>query len=111
MRQEPVQPDMPEVDGHIPFAHQAAVISVMMPPLAIGLGIIANLVSRIHLAPALVISSLSVLLLGGGLLCAVIALSGIRTYGTNRLFGRGIAGLMLNGIFLLVLIVGIMRAT
>lgn len=102
--------DLPEVDGHIPVSHQAAVITVLMPPLAIALGVVANLTSRASIVAALAVSGISIVLLGFGFGCALLALSGIRAYGTNRLLSRGVAGLLLNGIFLLVIIVGMTRA-
>ena len=100
--------ELPEIDGQTPIPHQAAMFGVVTPPLAVGLGLVASFLTRGHLA-MLVVSAANILLLSIGLICATIALMGIRTYGTDRLLQRGLGGLILNGMFLLYIVVGIVR--
>jgi hypothetical protein len=81
------------------FAHTAAVASVAAPFIVI----LLNAAGKSHSAtagpPKLILPLVCVVLILTGFVCAVIALCNVQRFGRRGLLARGLAGLIINGIF------------
>lgn len=93
-------PIPPENGNSIP--HKAAKASLLAVGLAIGIPAILrnNLISDV-IASALIL---------GGFIAAIIGLAGIPTYGKRGLLGPGIAGLLINGLLIVIFVFNFSKA-
>jgi len=91
------------------FAHSAAVVSVAAPFMVI----LLNAVGKSHSAtagpPKLVLPLICAALILAGFTCALIALCNISRFGRRGLLGRGLAGLIINGIFVAAMTTGFLH--
>jgi hypothetical protein len=94
-----------------PFAFQAAQASLLAPAIAFGIGIVVNVGLGGQSSPlvGIITGSLSILLIVSGFIFGIIALSGIPRYGKKGILGRGIAGVCINGIIIVLMIISIPR--
>lgn len=97
-------PPLPSSTNRRPLAHQAAVAGLVAPLIAIVTAVLVN--SSAPSAGGRVIAGLlASALFVAGLVAAVIALCGMREHGKQGLLGRGVAGVLINGLFVVVLAV------
>jgi hypothetical protein len=89
--------------------HQAAVAGLLAPLLAIlvAAAAAANRGPDTPAALKLILGGVGTVLILLGLICSIIALSGIPAHGRRGLLGRGLTGAILNGLFVLTFIVGL----
>ena len=92
-----------------PFAFQAAQASLLAPAIAFGIGIVVNVGLSGQSSPlvGIITGSLSILLIVSGFIFGVIALAGIPRYGKKGILGRSIAGVCINGIIIMLMIISI----
>ena len=92
-----------------PFAFQAAQASLLAPAIAFGIGIVVNVGLSGQSSPlvGIITGSVSILLIVSGFIFGVIALAGIPRHGKKGIFGRGIAGICINGILIALMIISI----
>jgi len=96
-----------------PFAHQAALCSLAAPVLAILVGAASHAISTpTSQTPrmAFIISGATCLLLiVAGFVAGILGLCGISQHGARGILGRSIAGLLLNGLLLMLFAFGFVR--
>lgn len=86
-----------------PFAHQAAMLCMLAPLLAMGMNAAAYMSSR-EAVSSPIIGYLSLAFVLVGPIFGVIALIGMRKHGTKDILGRSLAGIGLSGICLAAVI-------
>jgi len=98
----PPIPPLDENNGNS-IPHQAAKASLIAVPLMFGLGIAGHVALKDASSQTQVILEMAACLLNvGGMMAAIVALAGIPSYGSRGLLGRGIAGLVLNGLLIFI---------
>lgn len=101
----PPPSQLPANPGNNSFAQNAAKASLAAPLIAI----IANATTRSAAFDAstvkLIVPALATLLFFTGFVLAIVALCGIRRHGPGGLLGKGIAGMLINGVFVVIIIV------
>ena len=103
-------PPLPKVENSKSRPRQLALASLLAPGLALALSAAiraANANAEPARATQMILGSVSLLLIGSGFVFAIVALASIPRHGSRGVLGRGIAGLILNGVFLALLLVGI----
>ena len=92
-----------------PFVFQAAQASLLAPAIAFGMGIFVNVGLSGQSSPlvGIITGSLSILLIVLGFVFGIIALAGVPRYGKKGILGRGIAGVCINGILIVFMIISI----
>ena len=92
-----------------PFAFQAAQASLLAPAIAFGLGIVVNVGMGGQLPPlaAIIVGSISIVLILLGFIFGIIGLLGVRRYGKKGILGRSIAGICINGILIALMVISI----
>jgi hypothetical protein len=92
-----------------PFALQAAQASVLSPLIAVGVSIVVNVGMGGQTSPlmGMITGGLSILLIVLGFVFGIIALSGVRRHGRKGILGRAIAGIIINGFLIAVMILSI----
>ena len=101
------QPPLPSPKK--PFAFQAAQASLLAPAIAFGIGIVVNVGLGGQSSPlvGVITGSVGILLIVSGFILGIIALVGIPRYGKKGILGRGIAGVCINGIIIVLMIISI----
>lgn len=89
-------------------AHTLATFSAGAPFIAIALCIVIPSLTHGNSLATMIAGFAAILLFGTGLICGIIALIGMRRYGTSGILLRGILGVVFNSVF--VVIVGIIFA-
>jgi ABC-type molybdate transport system permease subunit len=92
-----------------PFAFQAAQASLLAPAIAFGIGIVVNVGLSGQSSPlvGIITGSVSILLIVSGFIFGIVALVGVSRYGKKGILGRGIAGVCINGIIIVLMIISI----
>lgn len=92
-----------------PFAFQAAQASLLAPAIAFGIGIIVNVGIGGQSTPlvGIITGSLSILLIVTGFILGIVALASVPRYGKKGIWGRGVAGVCINGILIALMVVSI----
>jgi hypothetical protein len=111
MNPTPPENPPPVPTGQKSFAHHAALWSVLLPSLAIVICIIVRTSQQqISLSPLVefVVGGIVGILLLGGIALAIVGLAGIPRHGARGILSKSIAGLVVNGAFLLIFGTGVM---
>ena len=92
-----------------PFAFQAAQASLLAPAIAFGIGIVVNVGLSGQSSPlvGIITGSVSILLIVSGFIFGIVALAGVPRCGKKGILGRGIAGVCINGIIIVLMIISI----
>lgn len=102
-------PPLPKVGKSQSLPRQLALASLLAPLLALGVSIAVRAANQGDEPPRVtqvILGGFSVLLIGLGLVFAIVALASIPRYGKQGLLGRGIAGLILNGLLIALFLAG-----
>ena len=105
---------MPQyVSGTNTAFHQCAKASWVAPLIAIALGCFGNAAVRGGTDPmvSVIMGVINILLILGGLTCGIIALCGVKRHGSSGILAPAIVGVVLNGVFVLAMIAGVMALT
>jgi hypothetical protein len=89
------------------LAHQAATAGLLAPLLIVLVNAMLapwKQEEAAHREVTLIVSGICLLLLVAGIACAIIALCGIPRFGRARLLGKGVAGLIINGLLVAIFI-------
>ena len=99
----------PPLPSKKPFAFQAAQASLLAPAIAFGIGIVVNVGMGGQSSPlvGIITGSVGILLIVTGFILGIIALAGIPRHGKKGILGRGIAGVCINGIIIVLMIISI----
>ena len=96
------------------FPKQAATFSVCAPFLSFAVGIFLQPLVRGERAAVIILGLLSTLLIIVGLILGLVALAATKSHGRTGIFGKAIAGTIINGLLVLLMLAsipGIMKAT
>ncbi|HEX5221365.1 MAG TPA: hypothetical protein VFZ59_17505 [Verrucomicrobiae bacterium] len=105
-------PPLPKLKKANALPRQLALASLLAPGLALGVSAAiraANANAEPARATHLILGGVSLLLIGSGFVSAIVALASIPRHGARGILGRGIAGLILNGLLLAILVVGFLH--
>jgi len=89
------------------FARQAALFSFLAPFISFGIGIFSAQVVQGNRISMIVLGGTSTLLIFAGFFCGIVALIGTKKHGKKGIFGRAIAGICINGIIILLMLISI----
>jgi len=88
------------------FARLAAIVSPFVPLVCVAFNAVLSPQARSREAK-IIVGSIGILIIVAGFILAFLGLRGARRYGAKGVRGFAIAGLVINGIFILVSIVGV----
>jgi len=102
--QPPLIPAAPPASS---FTRQAALFSVLAPFISFVLGIVSGQVVQGNRISMIVLGGTSIVLILAGFVCGIVALIGTKKHGKKGIFGRAIAGICINGIIILLMLIAI----
>ena len=91
-----------------PFPRQAATFSIIAPFAAILIGIVLQPVVHGTRTAMIVLGLTSTLLIFAGLIFGIVALIATRQHGREGIFGRALAGTIINGLFVLLIPIAVL---
>ena len=93
-----------------PFAAQAAQVSLLAPIAAIVVGVVVNVGIGVKPSPvvSIITGCLCVLLIVSGFVLAIVALTGVRRYGKKGILGFALAGICINTVLIVFMVIGIL---
>jgi hypothetical protein len=89
------------------FARQAALFSFLAPFISFCIGIFSGQVVQGNRISMIVLGGTSTLLILAGFVLGIVALIGTKKHGRKGIFGRAIAGICINGVIILLMLIAI----
>jgi hypothetical protein len=97
----------PTLSSNNSFPKQAATFSVYAPFLSFAIGIFLQPLVHGERAAMIILGLLSTLLILVGLILGIVALAATRRHGRTGIFGKAIAGTIINGLLVLLILASI----
>jgi riboflavin transporter FmnP len=89
------------------FAKQAALFSLLAPFVSFGIGIFGQAAVRGSRAGAFILGCVSTFLILAGFVLGIVALCGMKKHGRKGILGKAVAGVCINGILVLGMVLAI----
>lgn len=100
-------PLVPVASPDSSFARQAALFSLLAPFIGIGMNIFGQQAVQGNRIAMIILGGTSILLYLAGFVFGIVALVGTKRHGRKGIFGRAVAGICINGIVILLMLVSI----
>jgi hypothetical protein len=106
-----IPPTPPPLISAVPpansFARQAALFSLLAPVVSIGINLFGQQGVQGNRIGMIILGGTCTLIILAGFVLGIVALFGTKKHGRKGIFGRAIAGICINGILILFMLIAI----